>query len=931
MAEAAESRKRTQIAADDWQGVQPSRSISSTNDYSNVREEGLSTAVRIRKDGRLDVNFQEHRPWLTTLMKHVERIPEPVTEEHGPLTAVSEGEKKFPLHLNIVIQVVGSRGDIQPFIALGKELRQHGHRVRLATHLAFRNDINGEGLEFFNIGGNPEELMAFMVQNPGLLPGMRTIRSGAIQKRRREMKDIFSGCWRSCVETGDGTGLHHIAHDPHSDAVDNCTRPFVADAIIANPPGFMHLSCAEKLAVSLNMMFTMPWSPTQSFPHPLANVRSQSTKPSVANFASYGIVEVMMWEGLGDLINGCRKKDLGLDPLDAIRAPSMIHHLRVPFTYLWSPSLLPKPHDWPGNIDLCGFQFLSATSDYHPPEDLDAFLKAGEPPIYIGFGSIVVENPDKLTKVILEAARRTGKRTLISKGWSNLGSRESEISDKVFLLGKCPHDWLFPRVSCVIHHGGAGTTAAGLLLGRPTVIVPFFGDQPFWGSIVARAGAGPQPIPYKELTAEKLASAIKEALEVHTQDRANEIGEKMRKEKGTIAAVHSFHQHLNVDLLRCTICPNRPAVWWHRHSHIKLSAFATSVLLNTGHIKPKDLTLYRAKEYDTTRDPRGPLSATAEVLYGLMTDLIGGIARVPGQVAGICLESHSSKSHRDYRGREWAMQHFSNLFDNMERERASQGSADNDHPHNNSGNHHEEDLHVRSDGAAPVSDDAFAGERMTERLATRPSRNATNINTRSNTSEAQTGSTDEKHGTTKETLSDTWYQTTKFTKHATIYALILPTDLTLSLSKGFHNAPKLYNDTTVEPIPRVTGIRTGFRAAGTELHQGFYHGVTGLALQPAQGYQQSKSKGLATGIGKGFLGAFFKPTAGVWGLVGYPLDGVHKHLRKSLGKAKSKEIIQSRITQGVEEMFAASTEEQNMVIHTWHGLQNSNHSRRNLK
>ncbi|CAL5870632.1 uncharacterized protein PFLUO_LOCUS4871 [Penicillium psychrofluorescens] len=399
MTEAPESRKRTQIAADDWQGVQPSRSLSSNNDYSNVRDEGHSTAVRIRKDGRLDVNFQKHRPWLTTLMKHAERFPEPATEERGPLTAVSEGEKKFPLHLNIVIQVIGSRGDIQPFVALGKELQQHGHRVRLATHLAFRNDINDEGLEFFNIGGNPEELMSFMVQNPGLLPGMRAIRSGAIQKRRRQMRDIFSGCWRSCVETGDGTGLHHITHDPHSHAVDYCTRPFVADAIIANPPGFVHVSCAEKLAISLNMMFTMPWSPTQSFPHPLANIRSKSTKPSAANFASYGIVEVMMWEGLGDLINRCRKKDLGLDPLDATQAPTMVHRLRLPFTYLWSPSLLPKPHDWSDNIDICGFQFLPATSDYHPPEDLDAFLKAGEPPIYIGFGSIVVENPENLTKL----------------------------------------------------------------------------------------------------------------------------------------------------------------------------------------------------------------------------------------------------------------------------------------------------------------------------------------------------------------------------------------------------------------------------------------------------------------------------------------------------------------------------------------------------
>lgn len=251
-----------------------------------------------------------------------------------------EGQDKFPLRLNIVIHVVGSRGDVQPFVALGKELQKHGHRVRLATHLAFREYINETGLEFFSIGGDPAELMAFMVNNPGLMPDMRTIRSGAIPKRRREMKAIFSGCWRSCFETGDGTGMHHIKEDPWSDAPDCNTQPFVADVIIANPPSFAHLSCAEKLGIPVNMMFTMPWSATQSFPHPLANIRARNTKPSVANFASYAIVEVMLWEGLGDLINRFRKRELGLDPLDAIRAPSIAHRLQIPYTYLWYVRLL---------------------------------------------------------------------------------------------------------------------------------------------------------------------------------------------------------------------------------------------------------------------------------------------------------------------------------------------------------------------------------------------------------------------------------------------------------------------------------------------------------------------------------------------------------------------------------------------------------------
>lgn len=164
--------------------------------------------------------------------------------------------KYFPLDLNIVIQVIGSRGDIQPFVALGEELKAHGHRVRLATHLPFREVILNSGLEFFNIGGDPAELMAFMVKNPGLFPNVGTIRSGAILKRRREMRQIINGCWKSCHETGDGTYLHQIKEDPWSDTVDYRRRPFVADAIIANPPSLAHIHCAERLGIPLHIMFT---------------------------------------------------------------------------------------------------------------------------------------------------------------------------------------------------------------------------------------------------------------------------------------------------------------------------------------------------------------------------------------------------------------------------------------------------------------------------------------------------------------------------------------------------------------------------------------------------------------------------------------------------------------------------------------------------
>lgn len=323
-----------------------------------------------------------------------------------------------------------------------------------------------------------------------------------------------------------------------------------------------------------------------------------------------------MWEGLGDLINQFRKDELGTEPLDSTRAASIVHRLNVPYTYFWwadpssqgkrsskapstsdrfrhlrSPSLLSKPSDWSDNIDVCGFQFLASHADYEPPAELDAFLKAGSTPIYIGFGSIVVADPAQLTKTLFEAVRQTGQRALISKGWGGLGG-DVDVPDNIFLLGNCPHDWLFKHVSCVVHHGGAGTTAAGLLQKCPTVIVPFFGDQPFWGSIVARAGAGPPPVPFRLLTADNLAAAINKALEPSTIQAASGIGEQMALETGTENAVQSFHRHLNYSRLHCAICPDRTAVWWVRHWNTKLSSFAAAVLVQAGYIHAKDIALY---------------------------------------------------------------------------------------------------------------------------------------------------------------------------------------------------------------------------------------------------------------------------------------------------------------------------------------------------
>lgn len=170
-----------------------------------------------------------------------------------------------PPKLNVVIHVVGSRGDVQPFVALGKVLKAtYGHRVRLATHPTFQSFVEENGLEFFSIGGDPSELMAFMVKNPGLMPGFDSLKSGDVGKRRKGMEEIVLGCWRSCVEAGDGLGppprnsgdsISGLSGGINMDT-NPTERPFIADAIIANPPSFAHIHIAEKMGIPLHMMFT---------------------------------------------------------------------------------------------------------------------------------------------------------------------------------------------------------------------------------------------------------------------------------------------------------------------------------------------------------------------------------------------------------------------------------------------------------------------------------------------------------------------------------------------------------------------------------------------------------------------------------------------------------------------------------------------------
>lgn len=267
----------------------------------------------------------------------------------------------------------------------------------------------------------------------------------------------------------------------------------------------------------------------------------------------------------------------------------LLQRLRVPHSYLWSQALIPKPADWASHLNVTGFSFLKLSSSYTPPDDLKAFLEHGPPPVYIGFGSIVVKDPVKLTNTIFEAVKLAGVRAIISRGWGGVGG--DEVPDGVYLIGDCPHDWLFQHVSCVVHHGGAGTTAIGIALGKPTVVVPFFGDQPFWGQMIAKAGAGPKPVPFKQMTAESLAESIKFALKEEVGIAVKKMAEQIAQEDGAGGTASDIERALQVDDMRCWICPERLAIWRDKQTGIHLSGLAACVLVEQRLMHPSRLRL----------------------------------------------------------------------------------------------------------------------------------------------------------------------------------------------------------------------------------------------------------------------------------------------------------------------------------------------------
>ncbi|KAF2812483.1 UDP-Glycosyltransferase/glycogen phosphorylase [Mytilinidion resinicola] len=850
------------------------RRVSSSAPFSRfqVGNEHFKTKGRVSKrDGRLKISLSETAntgylakalgAGVRTGMNAVSAKPRnkcAMFSHDGvePEPEIPSDEDDMELHpetrvrLNIVVIVIGSRGDIQPFLKIGKVLKEeYGHRVRIATHPAFKKFVEQDsGLEFFSVGGNPSELMAFMVKNPGLIPSIGTVKAGEIGRRRTDMYNMFQGMWRACINSTDDET------DEENMKMMGDKNPFIADAIIANPPSFAPPHIAERLGIPLHMMFTFPYTPTVHFPHPLANIKASNLDANYTNFMSYPLVEMMIWQGLGDLINKFRTTTLGLEQVSTIWAPGQLYRLRVPYTYMWSPSLVSKPSDWGPEIDIAGFVFLELASSFNPPEALTKFLEAGPPPVYIGFGSIVVDDPERFTKLIFQAVEMAGVRAIVSKGWGGLGD-EKHTPDNIFMLENTPHDWLFPRVSAVVHHGGAGTTAIGLKCGKPTMIVPFFGDQPFWGAMVAKARAGAHEcIPYKSLTVERLAEGIKQCLTDEARANAQKIAENIAKEgDGARNAVKSFHHSLPLKgehTMRCDLLRNRVAVWQTKTSETKLSALAAEILVAKKKLKWSDMRLLRHYEWNDFGGPGEPLTGTGSAILGSITSAAKGVGGIPIKMAS---SVRKRKDHEIRKGKA--------------KKRAKDTWAVDE----------------------AVVDGTTKHKKVPNGRPSGPERGNTTLSKLS---------ADPEEPLVLELAQEAGHG---FQQTGEALATA-PMELVLAVAQGFHNAPRLYGDPTVRRPPRISGFHSGLRAGRDEFLFGIYDGVTGLWMQPYNGAKHNGVLGFCSGIGYGIGGFVLKDISAIIGPFAYTFKGIEKELKK--GSQPTAFIRRARIIQGQKDFKA---------------------------
>ncbi|GCE16312.1 glycosyltransferase [Dictyobacter kobayashii] len=415
--------------------------------------------------------------------------------------------------MQITIIAGGSRGDVQPYVALGKGLKDAGHAVRILSSDNFHDLVTDYGLDFFTTGGSSQavaqSLQAHLAQGNMLKILSQMSQASRTQAIQAAEKGLIA-CQGSDLILGGLSGL------------------------------FSGQALSEKLGIPLLLAYLVPFTPTSMFPGALTPL-PQSPLTRWLNKPSHLLTQQTMWQSFRSADNKARTEVLHIPSASFWGPFSSLKRQKRPVLYGYSPQVLPHPSDWDASQHVTGYWFLEPPAGWEPPVDLVQFLQSGPPPIYIGFGSMSNSEPEEVADMVLRALARTGQRGVLYAGWGGL--KKEQLPETVFMTGSVPHSWLFPRMAAIVHHGGVGTTAAGLAAGVPSIITPFFADQPFWGRRVYELGVGPKPIAHRRLTVDNLTQAIERVVsDAEMRKKAASLGERIRAEDGIAQAVKIIEQ-----------------------------------------------------------------------------------------------------------------------------------------------------------------------------------------------------------------------------------------------------------------------------------------------------------------------------------------------------------------------------------------------------
>ena len=415
--------------------------------------------------------------------------------------------------MRISMVAIGSTGDVRPYVLLGKELKKRGHEVTIVCFDMTEKMVTEAGLNFAPLAGSVKDIfMAVMTPGTNGFTFLPKFKNALLDDLPQFLHTLEEGCKdaEAIICTFFGSVVYSIAEKHNIPCIQ--THYFLMD---------------------YNDMFPITTAP---------GLKMGKAWNKVSYKMGYALINTLEWHYLSDLRSeeGMKSKKISMSP------DYYINGHKIPVLYAISPLLVPRAPEWDEHIHMTGFWTDPEPCEYEPEPSIVRFLEEGEKPVYIGFGSMVSSDMGQTLDIVLKAVAASGVRAIIGRGWGG-GALDAALSNpNVYVADYIPHDWLFSRVSAVVHHGGAGTTAAGVLACKPTLVVPFGGDQPFWGQRIYDLGIGPKPIKRENLTVEKLADALIKLTHTPRFNVAvSEIGERMKYENGTLLAADIVEREIN--------------------------------------------------------------------------------------------------------------------------------------------------------------------------------------------------------------------------------------------------------------------------------------------------------------------------------------------------------------------------------------------------